>query len=95
MIALVIYLLIHSHIKYNKKKKEEQEDVTMQIVLRSDDEAEVWSAVLGPAAFRLSLVAASRGYSLVGVPGFSSQWFPLWQSTGSRRVGFSSCSTCA
>ena len=45
MIALVIYLLIHSHIKYNKKKKEEQEDVTMQIVLRSDDEAEVWSAL--------------------------------------------------
>ena len=45
MIALVIYLLIHSHMKYNKKKKEEQEDVTMQIVLRSDDEAEVWSAL--------------------------------------------------
>ena len=45
MIALVIYLLIHSHIKYNKKKKEEQDDVTMQIVLRSDDEAEVWSAL--------------------------------------------------
>ena len=45
MIALVIYLLIHSHMKYNKKKKEEQDDVTMQIVLRSDDEAEVWSAL--------------------------------------------------
>lgn len=44
MIALVIYLLVHSHIKYNKKKKEEQSDSTMQIMLGSDDEAEVWSA---------------------------------------------------
>jgi hypothetical protein len=54
MIALVIYLLIHSHIKYNKKKKEEQEDVTMQIVLRSDDEAEVWNALKVRTAKTLS-----------------------------------------
>ena len=54
MIALVIYLLIHSHIKYNKKKKEEQDDVTMQIVLRSDDEAEVWNALKVRTAKTLS-----------------------------------------
>lgn len=45
MIALVIYLLIQSHIKYNKKKKAEEEDVTMQIVLRSENETEVWNAL--------------------------------------------------
>ena len=54
MIALVIYLLIHSHIKYNKKKKEEQEDSTMQVMLRSDDEAEVWSALKERTAKTLS-----------------------------------------
>ncbi len=54
MIALVIYLLIHSHIKYNKKKKEEQEDSTMQVMLRSDDEAEVWRALKERTAKTLS-----------------------------------------
>lgn len=54
MIVLVIYLLIHSHIKYNKKKKEEQCDVTMQVVLRSDDEAEVWAALQERTAKTLS-----------------------------------------
>ena len=54
MIALVIYLLIHSHIKYNKKKKEEQEDSTMQVMLRSDDEAEVWRALKEHTAKTLS-----------------------------------------
>ncbi len=54
MIALVIYLLVHSHIKYNKKKKEEQADVTMQVMLRSDDEAEVWVALKEHTAKTLS-----------------------------------------
>ncbi len=54
MIALVIYLLIHSHIKYNKKKKEEQEDTAMQVMLRSDDEAEVWRALKEHTAKTLS-----------------------------------------
>ncbi|MBQ8543470.1 MAG: inorganic phosphate transporter, partial [Bacteroidaceae bacterium] len=54
MIVLVIYLLIRSHIKYNKKKKEEQCDVTMQVVLRSDDEAEVWAALQERTAKTLS-----------------------------------------
>ena len=39
----------------------------------------------------LSLVAASRGYSSLRCVGFSLQWLLLLQSTGSRRVGFSSC----
>ena len=35
----------------------------------------------------LSLVAASRGYSLLWCAGFSLWWLLLLQSTGSRRVG--------
>ena len=41
----------------------------------------------------LSLVAASRGYSLLQCAGFSLWWLPLLQSTGSRHAGFSSCGT--
>ena len=44
---------------------------------------------------RLSLVVASRGYSLLRCAGFSLQWLVLLQSTGSRRRGFSSCGTWA
>ena len=40
---------------------------------------------------RLSLVAASGGYFLVAVQGFSLQWFLLLWSTGSRASGLSSC----
>ena len=43
------------------------------------------------AAHGLSLVAASGGYSLLRCMGFSLRWVPLLRSTGSRRVGFSSC----
>ena len=42
MIALVIYLLIRSHINYNKKKENEKVDEKMIKVLKSDDQAEVW-----------------------------------------------------
>ena len=47
------------------------------------------------AVRELSLVAASGGYSLLRCTGFSLQWLLLLQSTGSRRVGFSSCGTWA
>ena len=47
------------------------------------------------AVHRLSLVAASEGYSSLRCVGFSLQWLLLLQSTGSRCVGFSSCSTWA
>ena len=43
----------------------------------------------------LSLVAVSRGYSSLWCAGFSLRWLLLLQSTGSRRMGFSSCSTWA
>ena len=43
----------------------------------------------------LSLVAASRGYCSLRCAGFSLWWLPLLQSMGSRRAGFSSCSTQA
>ena len=43
------------------------------------------------AACRLSLVAASGGYSSLRCVGFSLGWLLLLWSTGSRRMGFSSC----
>ena len=43
----------------------------------------------------LSLVAASRGYSSMWCTGFSLWWLLLLQSTGSRRVRFSSCGSRA
>ncbi|CAM9478822.1 unnamed protein product [Rangifer tarandus platyrhynchus] len=42
---------------------------------------------------RLSLVAASGGYSLLQCMGFSLWWLFLFQSPDSRNRGFSSCST--
>ena len=47
------------------------------------------------AACGLSLVAESRGYSLLRCTGFSLRWLLLLQSTGSRHMGFSSCGTRA
>ena len=43
----------------------------------------------------LSLVEANGGYSSLQCAGFSLQWLLLLQSTGSRHVGFRSCSTWA
>ena len=43
----------------------------------------------------LSLVAGSGGYSSLLCTGFSLQWLLLLRSIGSRRTGFSSCSTWA
>ena len=43
----------------------------------------------------LSLVAASGGCSLLWYAGFSLWWLFLLLSTGSRRVGFSSCGAWA
>ena len=54
-----------------------------------------WLRWVFVAAHRLSLVAASRGSSLLQSVGFSLQWLLLLQSTGSRHAGFSSCGTRA
>ena len=52
-----------------------------------------WVFVAAPG---LSLVAVSGGYSSLGYTGFSLRWLLLLQSTtGSRRVGFSSCGSRA
>ena len=42
-----------------------------------------------------SLVAVNGGYSSLWRAGFSLRWLFLLQSTGSRRVGFSSCDSRA
>ena len=47
------------------------------------------------ALYRLSLVAENRAYSSLFCAGFALQGLLLLQSTGSRHVGFSSCSTWA
>ena len=54
-----------------------------------------WLRWVFVAVHGLSLVAASRGYSLLRCEGFSLQWLLLLQSTGSRRAGFNSCGTWA
>ena len=46
-------------------------------------------------AHRFSLVVVSRGHSLLWCMSLSLPWLLLLQSTGSRDVGFSSCSTQA
>ena len=50
----------------------------------------VFVAARGP-----SLVAASKGYSLLWCAGFSLRWLLLLQSMSSRHAGFSSCGTWA
>lgn len=54
MIALVIYLLIHSHLNYNKKKSTDNEDKKMQVIMSSDNKEEVWNVLQEHAAETLS-----------------------------------------
>ena len=54
-----------------------------------------WLRWVFVAAHGLSLAVVSGGYSLLWCVGFSLRWFLLWQSTGSRHMGFSSCGTLA
>ena len=54
MIALVIYLLIHSHIAYNKKKSKEKIDEKMEIILKSENQDEVWENLVSHAADTLT-----------------------------------------
>ena len=54
-----------------------------------------WLRWVFVAARGLSLVAASGGYSSLQCVGFSLLWLLLLRSTGSRRLGFSSCGTWA
>ena len=54
-----------------------------------------WLRWVFVAARRLSLAAASGGYSSLWCACFSLWWLLLLRSTGSRRAGFSSCGTRA
>ena len=54
MIALVIYLLIRSHIRYNKKKSAEKVDEKMIVILKSENQDEVWENLKGHAAETLT-----------------------------------------
>ena len=55
----------------------------------------LWLHWVFVAALRLSLVAASGGYSSLRCAGFSLWWLFLLQSMGSRHAGFSSFGTWA
>ena len=54
MIALVIYLLIRSHINYNKKKGSEKVDEKMNVILKSENHDEVWTNLRQHAAETLT-----------------------------------------
>ncbi|MBQ8270942.1 MAG: inorganic phosphate transporter [Bacteroidaceae bacterium] len=54
MIALVLYLLIRSHIQYNKKKEQEKADEDMMIILRSENPDEVWQRLQSHSAKTLT-----------------------------------------
>ncbi|MBR4294009.1 MAG: inorganic phosphate transporter [Bacteroidaceae bacterium] len=58
MIALVIYLLVHSHIRYNKKQQQVKVDEKMEIILKSQSKEEVWEAMKGHSSETLNNVAA-------------------------------------
>ena len=55
----------------------------------------LWLHCVSVAVRRLSLVAASGGYSWSRCTGFSLWWLLLLQGTGSRCAGFSSCGSRA
>ena len=54
-----------------------------------------WLHLVFVALWGLSLVAASRGFTSLQCEGCSLQWHLLFQNTGSRCLGFSSCGTWA
>ena len=54
-----------------------------------------WLRWVFVAVRRLSVLAASGGYSSLQCAGFSLRWLLLLRSTGSRSAGFSSCGTRA
>ncbi len=58
MIALVIYLLVHSHIRYNKKQQQVKVDEKMEIILKSQSKEEVWEAMKGHSSETLNNIAA-------------------------------------
>ncbi len=54
MIAIVIYLLVRSHINYNKKKSAEKVDEKMNVILKSENQDEVWDNLKAHTAETLS-----------------------------------------
>lgn len=54
MIALVVYLLYRSMVKYNKKADAEKEDKNMTLLLNSNNAGEVWDALKSRSAETLS-----------------------------------------
>jgi hypothetical protein len=54
MIALVIYLLIRSHVAYNKKKSKEAVDEKMVVILKSENQEEIWNNLVSHSADTLT-----------------------------------------
>lgn len=67
MIALVIYLLVHSHMSYSKKQQKQQEDSKMQLIMTSENPSEVWDLLKVHSAETLthSLVFSAETYKSI------------------------------
>lgn len=67
MIAVVIYLLIQSHINYNKKQSAEKQDTKMEIIMSSENPEEVWDLLKQHSAETLSktLTFSAETYKLM------------------------------
>ena len=67
MIAVVIYLLIQSHINYNKKQSAEKQDTKMEVIMSSDNPEEVWDLLKQHSAETLSktLTFSAETYKLM------------------------------
>ena len=87
------------HLMYHLR--EEEDFYSKQVGRSSGEKSKIffiylfWLRWVFVAACGLSLVAASGGYSSLRCAGFSLRWLLLLRSTGSRRVGFSSCGSWA
>ena len=67
MIAIVIYLLIQSHINYNKKQNAEKQDTKMEVIMSSENPEEVWDLLKQHSAETLSetLTFSAETYKLM------------------------------
>ena len=93
-IYIYLFFRFFSHISYYRVLGRVPCSIQQVLVDQLLDAIFFWLRWVFIAARGLSLVAASRGYSLLQCTGFSLQWPLLLWSTGSRHAGFSSCGSC-
>ena len=87
ILPLILCLKVHTYLF--KKQNRTINTITHRVYLFFY----FWLSWVFVVVLGLSLVVAIGGYSLLRCAGFSLRWLLLLWSMGSRRVGFSSCST--